>query len=125
MDSRCACKCPDADWFDIETPYKERKIYINSSVEAADCDCEHVVVPLLKLDPEIAERFCPRCLCKAETRSVLTIKVVVGLIIWVLALLLIYLGYLVCLEPLLTGSPRTRVTGHYRHHQVTISVINS
>lgn len=117
VDSRCACKCPEAAWFDIESSWEERKIYINSSVEAADCDCEHVVVPLLKLDVEMAEKFCPRCLCKAETRSVLTIKVVVGLIIWVLALLLIYLGYLVCLEPLLTGSPRPRATGQYRHHQ--------
>ena len=118
MGFRCACKCPEAAWFDIDSSWEERKIYINSSVEAADCDCEHVVVPLLKLDVEMAEKFCPRCLCKAETRSVLTIKVVVGLIIWVLALLLIYLGYLVCLEPLLTGSPRPRATGQYRHHQV-------
>jgi len=118
VDSRCACKCPEAAWFDIDSSWEERKIYINSSVEAADCDCEHVVVPLLKLDAEMAEKFCPRCLCKAETRSVLTIKVVVGLIIWVLALLLIYLGYLVCLEPFLTGTPRSRATGgQYRHHQ--------
>ena len=121
--SRCACKCPEAAWFDIKSSWEERKIYINSSVEAADCDCEHVVVPLLNLDAEMAEKFCPRCLCKAETRSVLTIKVVVGLIIWVLALLLIYLGYLVCLEPLLTGSPRQRATGQYRHHQVLIGII--
>ena len=119
LNCRCACKCPEAAWFDIDSSWEERKIYINSSVEAADCDCEHVVVPLLKLDAEMAEKFCPRCLCKAETRSVLTIKVVVGLIIWVLALLLIYLGYLVCLEPLLTGTPRSRATGgQYRHHQV-------
>ena len=119
LNCRCACKCPEAAWFDIDSSWEERKIYINSSVEAADCDCEHVVVPLLKLDAEMAEKFCPRCLCKAETRSVLTIKVVVGLIIWVLALLLIYLGYLVCLEPFLTGTPRSRATGgQYRHHQV-------
>merc|ERR1712013_869746 len=86
---------------DIDSSWEERKIYINSSVEAADCDCEHVVVPLLKLDAEMAEKFCPRCLCKAETRSVL-----------------IYLGYLVCLEPFLTGTPRSRATGgQYRHHQ--------
>jgi len=116
-DSRCSCKCPEASWFQIETQFQERKIYINSTVEAQDCDCEHVVVPVLHLNQSQIDTFCPRCLCKAETRSVLTIKVVVGLVMWVLAVLLIYLMYLVCLEPMLGGGPRRRAGGPYRQHQ--------
>ncbi len=37
---------------DIETDFPERKLYINSSVRAVDCDCEHVVQPVLNLSQE-------------------------------------------------------------------------
>jgi len=103
VDSRCSCKCPEANFVDpdIHTAWQARKMYINSTVSAADCDCEHVVVPVLHLDREQIDKFCPRCLCSHETRSVTTIKVAVGIILWVLSLLMVYLLYLVCVEPLL------------------------
>ena len=68
-------------------------------VNASECTCENVVMPLLMLNDEQVEKFCPRCNCQHETRSVITIKVVVGLIIWILSLLLIYLVYLVFVDP--------------------------
>ena len=37
---------------DIETDFPERKLYINSTVRAVDCDCEHVVQPVLNLSQE-------------------------------------------------------------------------
>jgi len=118
--SRCSCKCPEAAFVDpdIKTDWAKRKVYINSTVAAADCDCEHVVVAVLGLDQEQIDKFCPRCLCVHETRSLLTIKVVVGIILWVLSLLLIYLVYLVCIEPMLGGSvTRSRRRGNYSQHQ--------
>ena len=68
-------------------------------MNASECTCENVVKPLLRLNDEQVEKFCPRCNCQHETRSVITIKVVVGLIIWILALLLLYLLYLVFVDP--------------------------
>ena len=37
----------------IDTDYPNRRVYINSSVSAPNCDCEHVVVPVLGLDAEL------------------------------------------------------------------------
>ena len=106
-DTRCSCKCPDAEAIlgdVIDTNYPHRRVYINSTVSAPDCDCEHVVVPVLGLDrgesKELKDRFCPRCICKHETRSVMTIKVVVGIILWIFAMLFIYMIYLVCVDPM-------------------------
>ena len=55
-DTRCSCKCPDAEAVlgqVIDTDYPNRRVYINSSVSAPNCDCEHVVVPVLGLDAEL------------------------------------------------------------------------
>ena len=101
-DTRCSCKCPNAESIfgnEISPDYPNRKVYINSKVNASECTCQNVVRPLLGLSEEQTEKFCPRCNCQHETRSVMTIKVVVGLIIWVLSLLLIYLLYLVFVDP--------------------------
>jgi len=123
VDSRCSCRCPEAELVDpdINPDWPGRKIYINSSVDAVDCDCEHVVVPLLHLNQEQTDKFCPRCQCKHETRSVTTIKVVVIIILWVVCVLLIYLVFLVCIDPLLGGRggrPRLRpASTPYTQHQ--------
>jgi len=126
VDSRCSCKCPVTGFVDpdIDTDWQERKIYINSTVDAGDCDCEHVVVPLLRLDKEQTDKFCPRCQCSHETRSVMTIKVVVAIILWVLSLLFVYLLYLVCIEPFLgnkginlTGAARGRRSAPYTQQE--------
>ena len=102
-DTRCSCKCPNAESIfeqeEINIDYPNRKVYISSTVNESHCTCENVVRPLLRLNDEQVEKFCPRCNCQHETRSVLTIKVVVGLIIWILSLLLIYLVYLVFVDP--------------------------
>lgn len=104
MDTRCSCKCPDAEAIlgpsQVDTSYPNRRVYINSTVSAPDCDCDHVVVPVLGLDNNQKDMFCPRCYCQHETRSVMTIKVVVGIIIWVLAMLFVYMIYLVFVDPM-------------------------
>ena len=54
VDNRCSCKCPEAETLgpDINIDWPGRKIYINSTVSPTDCDCEHVVKPVLGLDKE-------------------------------------------------------------------------
>jgi len=122
VDNRCSCKCPEAETLDpdIQIDWPGRKIYINSTVSPTDCDCEHVVQPVLGLDKEQVDKFCPRCVCQHETRSVTTIKVVVIIIIWVMSILIIYLGFLVCIDPLLGGKglrPRARtINNPYQQH---------
>lgn len=104
VDSRCSCKCPDAEAIlgadVVDINYPNRRIYINSSVTALDCNCGQVVVPVLGLTREQEDKFCPRCYCQHETRSVMTIKVVVGIIIWILSCLLLYMIYLIFVDPM-------------------------
>lgn len=52
-ETRCSCKCPliETAWFGIETaPGPMRSMYINTHVTETDCDCEHVVRPVLQLN---------------------------------------------------------------------------
>ena len=142
QDSRCQCKCPDVstvgannerimdEWSTLE--HKDtRSIYINSSVKAEDCDCEKVVLPKLNLNQTQADSFCPRCQCKYQIRSLTIIKVVVILVIWVISILVIYMGFLSCLEPLLNrrGASTCAIPGRsnvsYREHRDEISRPNS
>jgi len=120
VDTRCSCKCPDAEevlGVDIvDTSYPNRRIYINSSISALDCNCPKVVVPVLHLDKEQEDKFCPRCYCQHETRSVMTIKVVVGLIIFLLMLLFSYMIYLIFVDPMFR--PRLQRSNiNYQEHQ--------
>ena len=134
QDSRCQCKCPDVstvganidqrniDEFSLSNK-DTRSIYINSSVKAEDCDCEKVVLPKTNLNKTQAESFCPRCQCKYQVRSLTIIKVVVILVIWVISILVIYMGFLSCLEPLLNrrGGGACAIPGRssvsYREHR--------
>ena len=133
QDSRCQCKCPDVSTVgatigqqldDYSLNNKDtRSIYINSSVKAEDCDCEKVVLPKTNLNKTQAESFCPRCQCKYQVRSLTIIKVVVILVIWVISILVIYMGFLSCLEPLLNrrGGGACAIPGRsnvsYREHR--------
>ena len=137
QDSRCQCKCPDVatvidkndqpinDYSMDTLEHKDtRSIYINSSVKAEDCDCQKVVLPRLNLNTSQADAFCPRCQCKYQIRSLTIIKVVVILVIWVISILVIYMGFLSCLEPLMNrrgGGAALPIPGRsnvsYREHR--------
>lgn len=122
QNSRCVCKCPDVPTFRSQFSRKflppqgqevRRSVYVNSSVEPNDCDCEHVVLSLLTLSKLEADGFCPRCKCNFEIRNLGMIKVVVILVIWVIMILLIYMGFLTCLEPIMNK----KLPGiNYREH---------
>lgn len=76
--------------------------------------CEFVVLPRIADKIKGKEQgFCPRCECKYENRNTSVIKVVVVMVIWVISLLVVYMLFLILLEPLLNK----RVTkGNYQEH---------
>lgn len=110
-DERCSCRCPETSSVDetIVPDFPKRKIYINATVKAPSCDCEHVVKPVLNLNQDQVDKLCPRCQCKHEARSTITIKVVVILILWIISMLVLYLVFLVCIEPFVTARTTPRV----------------
>jgi len=110
LDQRCSCKCPGIDdvfgdnsSLALNLDYPQRKLYINSTVSAQDCDCEHVIQPVLNLDFAQMEKLCPRCKCTSQQRSTTTIKVVIIMILWCLCILALYLLYLVFVDPMFKG----------------------
>jgi len=124
VDTRCSCRCPETNRVDpdIPTDFPHRKIYISTSVNATDCDCEHVVLAVLgNMTQDQTEKFCPRCLCKHEQRSLTIIKVVVIIVLWVVSILIVYMVFLLALEPYLGGRVRGRNTtssssNNYQQH---------
>lgn len=56
--------------------------------------------------------FCPRCECKYENRNTTIIKVVVIIVIWIIAALVVYMAFLIVLDPLLNK----RKKGSYQEH---------
>ncbi|XP_076035900.1 uncharacterized protein CG1161 [Oratosquilla oratoria] len=98
-DKRCICVCPDPSVVNGTT--SNRKVY-KKLVPPSHCDCDHVVLPKIADDIKGKEmEFCPRCECKYESRNTFTIKVVVIIVIWIISLLVVYMGFLLCLDPLL------------------------
>uniref|UniRef100_A0A6A7FW17 TMEM9 family protein n=1 Tax=Hirondellea gigas TaxID=1518452 RepID=A0A6A7FW17_9CRUS len=111
-DKRCICVCPEPSV--VNATKSNRRIY-KHSVAPNKCDCDNVVLPNLHEDIKGREKeFCPRCDCKYESRNTTTIKVVVILVTWVISLLVLYMGFLLCLDPLL-NKRRGAHTAHYQH----------
>ncbi|CAG5119154.1 unnamed protein product [Candidula unifasciata] len=93
-DARCRCVCKKT-WDDSGN--KIRAVF-TSNAGGEFCDCEHVVLPLVKQN-------CAHCLCSIENRNTTTIKVVVIFIICVVSLLFFYMLFLICLDPLIQRRP--------------------
>ncbi|KAJ8668528.1 hypothetical protein QAD02_010191 [Eretmocerus hayati] len=102
-DKRCKCICPSlASVLNISSTDSKKVDNYITNVPASKCTCEGVVLP--KLGDKIANKeqlLCPRCDCKYENRNTTIIKIVVIIVIWVISLLVIYMLFLICLEPLL------------------------
>ena len=120
--SRCLCKCPDVDIvtkkssnLDLLTLKQFRSIYIEPAVDGPkDCDCPSVVLTKVNMTSEQADSFCPRCKCKFEMRSLTVIQTVVILVLWVISILVVYMVFLVCVEPALNKKKALSV---YREQQ--------
>jgi len=98
-DRRCICVCPQPPGANAS---KSVGMVFNYPVPPEKCNCEDAVLPNLFVDMKGHENeFCPRCDCKYESRNTTIIKVVVMLMTWVLSMLILYMIFLQCLEPLL------------------------
>merc|ERR1719193_2249719 len=93
-DFRCKCICPSMEV--VNGTDTGRVVYIEA-VTPENCNCQTVVKPPEKNEKE----FCPRCDCHYETRNTKTIQVVIIIIICVVSMLVVYMVFLLCLDPLM------------------------
>lgn len=100
-DHRCICICPSFSVINEKPTDGDRKIYIDI-MNKEDCTCEKVLESWKPNQTAMLTGFCPRCNCRFEVRNTTTMKIVVIIIICVLALLFIYMGFLLCLDPLMS-----------------------
>ncbi|XP_003220601.1 proton-transporting V-type ATPase complex assembly regulator TMEM9 [Anolis carolinensis] len=91
-DIRCKCICP---------PYRNisGQIYKNN-VTQKDCNCLHVVEPMPVPGHDV-EAYCLLCECKYEERSTTTIKIIIIIYLSVIGALLLYMVFLMVVDPLI------------------------
>ncbi|XP_051524423.1 putative protein 2 isoform X2 [Myxocyprinus asiaticus] len=91
-DVRCKCICP---------PYRNINGHIyNRNVSQKDCNCLHVVEPMPVPGHDV-EAYCLLCECKYEERSSNTIKVTIIIYLSVVGALLLYMLFLLLVDPLI------------------------
>uniref|UniRef100_A0AAY5KDH5 Transmembrane protein 9 n=1 Tax=Esox lucius TaxID=8010 RepID=A0AAY5KDH5_ESOLU len=91
-DVRCKCICPS---------YRNITGHIyNRNVTQKDCNCLHVVDPMPVPGHDI-EAYCLLCECKYEERSSNTIKVTIIIYLSVVGSLLLYMLFLLLVDPLI------------------------
>lgn len=85
-------------------------------------NCEVVMLPTVagQLTGNEMREFCPRCECKYENRNTTIIRYVVIIVIWVISILVVYMMFLIILDPLLNK----RVKGNYQEHTNEEVLIN-
>lgn len=91
-DVRCKCICP---------PYRNITGHIyKKNVTQKDCNCLHVVEPMPVPGHDV-EAYCLLCECKYEERSSNTIKVTIIIYLSVVGALLLYMLFLLLIDPLI------------------------
>uniref|UniRef100_A0A8D0QMT5 Transmembrane protein 9 n=1 Tax=Sus scrofa TaxID=9823 RepID=A0A8D0QMT5_PIG len=91
-DIRCKCICP---------PYRNISGHIyNQNVSQKDCNCLHVVEPMPVPGHDV-EAYCLLCECKYEERSTTTIKIIIVIYLSVVGALLLYMAFLMLVDPLI------------------------
>ncbi|KAK2851373.1 hypothetical protein Q5P01_007649 [Channa striata] len=96
-DVRCKCICP---------PYRNITGHIyNRNDSQKDCNCLHVVDPMPVPGHDV-EAYCLLCECKYEERSSNTIKVTIIIYLSVVGALLLYMLFLLLVDPLIRKHDR-------------------
>ncbi|KAF5901497.1 dihydropyridine-sensitive L-type skeletal muscle calcium channel subunit alpha-1-like, partial [Clarias magur] len=91
-DVRCKCICP---------PYRNISGHIyNRNATQKDCNCLHIVDPMPVPGHDV-EAYCLLCECKYEERSSNTIKVTIIIYLSVVGALVLYMLFLLLVEPLI------------------------
>ncbi|KAJ1525481.1 hypothetical protein ONE63_010291 [Megalurothrips usitatus] len=110
---RCRCLCPNTDSNDTKA-----KQYTGIDVLPNQCDCDNVVLPQMNLTGEKAQGYCLRCDCKYENRNTTIIYVVVIIVMWIISLLVVYMLFLICLDPLLNKRVQNNYTEHTNEEEM-------
>ncbi|KAK2160427.1 hypothetical protein LSH36_133g01025 [Paralvinella palmiformis] len=104
-DVRCKCVCPSVKVHNTTS----HKVFLKTFSDPDLCRCSMVVDKAVQ---ETEYNFCNKCECKWNRRNTTTIKVVVILIICVVSLLVLYMLFLLCLDPLMARRPKTYIEQH-------------
>ncbi|XP_065172397.1 uncharacterized protein CG1161 [Atheta coriaria] len=112
--NRCRCVCPSMSTVTNSTLRSHQtKILHIANVQPHQCKCESVILPnIIDHIQGKGPEFCQRCECKYEARNTNIIKFVVIIVIWVISILVIYMAFLIILDPLLNK----RNKGSYQEH---------
>ncbi|XP_025418398.1 uncharacterized protein CG1161 isoform X1 [Sipha flava] len=105
-DARCKCVCTIVNG--TEMYYK---LYIANVLPSNDCN--GVSLPIVGEVNNTKKELCPRCTCTYESRNTTTMKVVVLIVLCVISLLVMYMFFLLCLEPMIR---RRKLVGAYVEH---------
>ncbi|PAV56699.1 hypothetical protein WR25_04978 [Diploscapter pachys] len=108
-DDRCRCVCPSTKYFsdkptnDSSDNDNHRRYYTMTSINPSDCNPQSVVKRGVEgvVDNAHIDAFLANCDCRFESRNTVVIKVVVFFVISVLLTLVVYMGYLMCFDPML------------------------
>ncbi|VDN36994.1 unnamed protein product [Gongylonema pulchrum] len=104
-DARCRCVCPSTKYFAAEnrSVSDERRYYTKSNINALTCNPQTVVKPnvLNIVDAAHLDAFLANCDCKHESRNTVLLKVVVIFVICIVFVLVTYMLFLMCLDPML------------------------
>ncbi|XP_066148238.1 uncharacterized protein CG1161 [Euwallacea fornicatus] len=114
-DKRCKCICPSLSSVTNKTEKTHTERLMHTTNDPPNkCNCEEVMIPQVadKLSTNEVREFCPRCECKYENRNTTVIRYVVIIVIWVISILVVYMMFLIILDPLLNK----RVKGNYQEH---------
>ncbi|XP_050308281.1 uncharacterized protein CG1161 isoform X1 [Anthonomus grandis grandis] len=114
-DKRCKCICPSLSSVTNKTDKSHTETLMQTTNDPPNkCTCEVVMLPKVadKLNVTEMREFCPRCACKYENRNTTIIRHVVIFVIWVISILVVYMLFLIILDPLLNKKAK----GNYQEH---------
>lgn len=106
-DTRCRCVCPSTMYFvgDNLTDHNDnhRRYYTMTNISPSFCSPQSVVkAEVAKIvDDFHMDAFLANCDCRFESRNTVMLKVVVIFLICVIMVLVTYMAFLMCLDPML------------------------
>ncbi|KAJ1369642.1 hypothetical protein KIN20_031142 [Parelaphostrongylus tenuis] len=116
-DTRCRCVCPSTMYFvgDNFTDVNDnhRRYYTMTNIGPSYCSPQSVVkAEVAKIVDEFhMDAFLANCDCRFESRNTVMLKVVVIFLICVIMVLVTYMAFLLCLDPILS---KQRLHSSYR-----------
>ncbi|KAK5966200.1 Transmembrane protein 9 [Trichostrongylus colubriformis] len=106
-DTRCRCVCPSTMYFvgDNHTEQNDnhRRYYTMTNINPSKCNPQSVVKgEVMKVVDDLhMDAFLANCDCRFESRNTVMLKVVVIFVICVIMVLVTYMAFLMCLDPML------------------------